>query len=739
MKKHAFSVAALLVAALAVGGWVATSLLFANSQGTEMVASDAAVQLRAEETLSAVTVARSLMNEALVWQSSSGVGPNDETLRSLMSQASLALAETNRRVEVLTSELGEDTIGVTSAANDFVSASHELMEILAAPGTTPTVESRVTAVSESFDALTGILIRERDARERHIAAVRAGVDDVARAARFLVVFFTPAVIVVGLLGVIRRRQLRQSDEEEARRDLELRRARDEFLSAVAHELRTPLTAVVGAAQMLRNRASPLESTDREEMVDILAFQTAELADLIDNLLIFARANIGELSLQSHLVSVGDVVDKITQGWSKEELGRLNVQGEARVLADPLRLKQVLKNLLANAVRHGGQRIEVRVISDGPKVRIDVADDGPSIAEEVRSRMFEPYVHGAAPGQPATLGLGLTVARQLVHLMNGEISYRSRPTESVFTVLLPNAHQESPQIVPRLEKQNAPSGITASQVMDVIKAKSIKIVFQPIVELNLDEPDKPHTTVGVEALARFPRASPLEWFEAAAMAGLGQRLELMAIRAAIKEFASAGLNQFLSVNLSFETLMSPHLNKVLSGVEPGRLVLELTEASIINHYQRAEERIDQLRSLGYRLAVDDMGTAGTDLWHLVRLRPAFVKPHIAVLRDADINSEKRATVTGLHWLSQTLPIKLIVEGVETDEDIERLRRLQINWAQGHRFARPADLEAHNTGSNPPQEESDLDPRVVVVPKIRPIRPNHPTQEAPTTSRRADAAP
>ena len=736
MKKHAFSLATVLVASLAVGGWIATSLLFANSQGTELVARDAAVQLRAEETLSAVTVARSLMSEVLVWRSSSpGMGPDDTTLRTVIDQARLALAETSRRAEAVTTELGEDNIGLTAAANDFVAASQELIEVLTGPGKPPTVEARVSAVSESFDGLTGILIRERDERERHIAAIRAGVDDVARAARFLVVFFTPAVMVVGFLVLMRRRQLRQSEEQEARRLLELRRARDEFLSAVAHELRTPLTAVVGAAQMLRSGARLHESTEREEMVEILAFQTVEMADLIDNLLVFARANIGELSLQSQVVDVGDVVDRITQGWSRDELERLHVQGEAQVLADPLRLKQVLKNLLANALRHGGHRIEVRVITDDPKVRIEVADNGPAIADEVRSRMFEPYVHTATPGQPATLGLGLTVAKNLAHRMNGELSYRSRPTESVFTVLLPNARRESPQIVRQAEKESPTAGrITASQVMEVIKAKNVKIVFQPIVELNLDEPDAPPTTVGVEALARFPSASPQEWFEAAAKAGLGQRLELMAIRAAIEEFASAGLHPFASVNLSFETLMSPHLIGALSGLEPGRLVLELTEASIINHYRQAEERIAQLRSLGYRLAVDDMGTAGTDLWHLVRLRPAFVKPDISVIRDADIDAEKRAIVTGLHWLSQTLPIKLIAEGVETDEDIERLRRLRINWAQGYRFARPAGLQAHETGSKSTLHGSPPSKRVLVGPTVRPMQPNHPASEETRTAPR-----
>lgn len=715
VRKHAWSLATVLAVALAAGAWIVTSFLFANSQGTEMVARDAAVQLRTEETLSAATLARSLMSEALVLRSSfPETGPDDTTFKSVVSQARQALADTTRRAETVRAEIGQDAPGLRDAVDDFVSASEDLLQVLGASSTPRTAGARTSAVAETFETVTEILVRERDERERHIAAVRAGVDDVAGAARFLVAFSTPAVVVVAYLVVIRRRQRRELDEEEARRLVELRKARDEFLGAVAHELRTPLTAVVGAAQMLRNQAEPLEPTAREEMIDILAVQTVELADLVDNLLIFARANVGELSLQSQVVDVGSLVDKITQGWSHDDLKRLRVQGEADVLADPLRLKQVLKNLLTNALRHGGDRIEVRIISDEPNVRIDVVDNGPEIPEQVRNRMFEPYEQWRVPGQPATLGLGLTVARSLTRQMNGDLHYADRPTESAFTAVLPSARRE--WAIPRPVPMEVPPAaqITTSQVLDVIEEKRLAIVFQPIVELDLDDPDKPHTTVGAEALARFPSASPREWFEAAAEAGLGRRLELVAIRTAIETFKSVEPNHFASVNLSIDTLMSPHLVGALSGLEPGRVVLELTEASILSHYLEAEERIAELRSMGYRLAVDDMGTAGADLWHLVRFRPAFVKAHISVIRDADFDANKRSIVTGLHWLAQTLPIKLIVEEVETDEDIERLRRLRIDWAQGHRFARPAGLETQGPRPKSTVHEPISSRRALVVP-------------------------
>lgn len=725
MRKHAVLLAALLAAAVAVGALVTSSLLFANSHGTEMVARDAAIQLRAEETLSAATVARSLLSEAVVLRlASQGSGGNDPALGAVIDRARPTLAETSRRADGLSAELGEDTIGLEGAAGDFTSASRDLIDALAGQGAAPTIEAHSVAVTESFDVLTEVLIRERDQRERHIAAVRAGVGDVARAARFLVAFLTPAVVMIGVLVLIRRRQRRASQQEESRRRLELRRARDEFLSTVAHELRTPLTALVGSAQMLRTPAEPLETSTREEMIDILAAQTVELADLVENLLIFARDNVGELTLQTQVVDVGAVVDKITDGWSHEDLDRLSVRGEAEVLADALRLKQVLRNLLSNALRHGGDRVEVRIISDDPSVLIQVSDNGPGIPDDVRRRMFEPYEHREAPGQPATLGLGLTVARSLARRMGGGLTYQARPTESLFTLTLPTARLPA-QHTPEPPPADLPAArrITPSHVTEVIEAQTVDIVFQPIVELNPIDADPPYATVGVEALARFPIGSPEEWFEAAAKAGLRRPLELVAIRAAIQAFAPAEPHLFISVNLSYDTLTSPDLLDALSGLEPGRVVLELTEASIINHYQEAGKRIALLRSRGYRLAVDDMGTAGTDLWHLVRLRPAFVKPDISLIRDSDLDDGKRAIMTGLHWLAQTLPIKLIVEGVERREEIESLRRLRIDWAQGYLFARPASL---TTGEDPQPStpvQSPGSPQVIIVPPTRPPNRNH----------------
>ena len=105
--------------------------------------------------------------------------------------------------------------------------------------------------------------------------------------------------------------------------------------------------------------------------------------------------------------------------------------------DPVRVRQIFRNLLANADRYGGPRIIVRVDRFGDVYALSVIDDGSGIPETERERIFDPYcrAHNQV-GRTESVGLGLTVSRQLARLMNGDLSYDYRSGHSIFTVTLP---------------------------------------------------------------------------------------------------------------------------------------------------------------------------------------------------------------------------------------------------------------------------------------------------------------
>ncbi len=215
------------------------------------------------------------------------------------------------------------------------------------------------------------------------------------------------------------------------------RSKDEFVAAVSHELRTPLTAVVGLAQELRSDLDRFSRAELEEFVGLIADQATEVAYIVEDLLVVARADIGQVNVDPARVEIRPELERVLQAVFPD--GGVPVTGgPATVTADPARLRQILRNLATNARRYGGPNVEVRVVSGDGATVVEVRDDGDGIPPEDREHIFEPYrtAHDQI-GQPASVGLGLTVSRQLARLMDGDLEYLRDGPWSVFRLTLPS--------------------------------------------------------------------------------------------------------------------------------------------------------------------------------------------------------------------------------------------------------------------------------------------------------------
>jgi signal transduction histidine kinase len=229
-------------------------------------------------------------------------------------------------------------------------------------------------------------------------------------------------------------------EELRKANLELQhlvRAKDEFVASVSHELRTPLTAVVGFARELAESPERFTPAEVSGMIRTIADQSCDVAAIIDDLLVAARAEIGRIRLLTEKVDLRAEVHAASQTLS-EKGKRIQMPRETAVaMGDRLRVRQILRNLLVNAVRHGGPDVVVQIKSESAMVGVSVADDGPGIPPKDREHMFDPYFHGdGIKGQPASIGLGLTVSRQLARLMGGDLTYQEADRGSTFRLLLP---------------------------------------------------------------------------------------------------------------------------------------------------------------------------------------------------------------------------------------------------------------------------------------------------------------
>jgi signal transduction histidine kinase len=220
---------------------------------------------------------------------------------------------------------------------------------------------------------------------------------------------------------------------------ELIRTKDEFIASVSHEVRTPLTAVLGFAHELDEDPDRFNPAERAEAISLIVTQSQEVANIVDDLLIAARADAGTIAVAPAAVPVRDIVGDVLA--SHRSLVDFLAVGEEEPVAwaDPARLRQIMRNLLTNADRYGGDRVRIHVGQAGGVVTLDVRDNGEGIPARLRDHVFEPYArahHGSK--QPASVGLGLAVARKLALLMDGNLELYRDNGWTVFSLTLPAA-------------------------------------------------------------------------------------------------------------------------------------------------------------------------------------------------------------------------------------------------------------------------------------------------------------
>ena len=227
---------------------------------------------------------------------------------------------------------------------------------------------------------------------------------------------------------------------------DLLKSKDEFVASVSHELRTPLTAVVGLAQELRHNGLAFGEDEARELIGLIADQSVDVANIVEDLLVAARAETGALTVIPGEVDLRSEAKAIVAAKTILPANGKSVliEGEAKAAwADPTRVRQILRNLLTNAVRYGGDSVRITLSSTQTTASISVHDTGDPIPQDAHDRIFKPYQRAhSIPSQPASVGLGLSVSLQLAELMNGSLTYDHTGGESIFTLTLPTARSLS---------------------------------------------------------------------------------------------------------------------------------------------------------------------------------------------------------------------------------------------------------------------------------------------------------
>ena len=264
-------------------------------------------------------------------------------------------------------------------------------------------------------------------------------------------FSDEEVELVSLLGrlVATAVQNIRAYEAERRRVEELHRLsalRADFISLVSHELRSPMAAVIGAARTLQDRWRALTEEQRETFLALIANETNRLAMLVGEVLDTSRIEAGTFSYTFAEVDLARLIDDAV---ATAEIGqdgvhvRSTVTGQLpSVHGDRERLRQVLANLIDNAVKYSqeGGEVEVGANAEDGLVRISVTDHGPGIPYDQQGLIFEKFGRATGPGaaKPGS-GLGLFIARSIAEAHGGSLDVESAPhAGATFTLTLPAA-------------------------------------------------------------------------------------------------------------------------------------------------------------------------------------------------------------------------------------------------------------------------------------------------------------
>jgi signal transduction histidine kinase len=238
-----------------------------------------------------------------------------------------------------------------------------------------------------------------------------------------------------------KRQVREAGlvmEARLRAEQELNKAKDEFIAGLSHEFRTPLTTIFGFSEVLID-SGLVDPDSSMELISLINSESAELSRMVEDLLTAARLEADALTISTTTVDPAEIVESVLGPWRRSGTEVHVDLAPAAVHADPLRLRQVLRNLVSNAVKHGGEQVTVVGRNAPGGYAWSVVDDGPGVSDEIAGRLFDRYIHdGRRALLAGSVGLGLNIARSLAEAMGGSLEYSRRDGATWFTLVSPLA-------------------------------------------------------------------------------------------------------------------------------------------------------------------------------------------------------------------------------------------------------------------------------------------------------------
>jgi signal transduction histidine kinase len=410
--------------------------IVATGDGSSKVAREGQVAIMAEATItSASTVRNAGVNAALVAQGNAAGLYSDEVTARSIDQVTRLADEYRSRSEQLAAQLEDDE---SSLVSDTSASYLAAVDVLLGDLATLTADDPLPELDgATYTSTIGALVDVRDQRVADALVLGEYAGRAADGVRFLAIVVIPLLAMLMLWSVMKRRR----ESERLLGELEKQRAviasKDEFVTNLSHELRTPLTGVYGFALALDEGALD-DAATAKELTGLIVSEATDLSRMVDDLITAGQIETGNVALMVEELGLDPEIETVIDPFLRTGATIRFTETGATGVVDRQRFRQILRNLVSNAVKHGGSNIEIFGEQGVGVVSVFVMDDGDGIDDSRLTRLFDRYQHeGAEPLLQGSVGLGLAIARSLALGMGGDLTYTRTSGLTYFVLRIPS--------------------------------------------------------------------------------------------------------------------------------------------------------------------------------------------------------------------------------------------------------------------------------------------------------------
>ncbi len=416
---------------------LALGFIFSGASNAQRVAQNAEALHETNAAVGSAALSRAAVAQAVVFgidYTIHGVATKDARDQAVAA-AEGNLAATELWADVLSANAETETLGAELAA--LVESGRSVVGEVAAGN----LRSADIAIQEAFDRQYEQIAAALTARQDLVAArvndTERGAGVIGLITQLLTTLLIPAATILIYFFIVRRQYREEHVQMETKliAERELSTSKDAFIAGLSHELRTPLTSIYGFSEFLLENGID-DRVETMELIHLINKDSADLSRMVEDILTAARLESDVLAFEYQAValyeeSAAAIAPLVRAGAD------VRLEGNALVWADPVRTRQIIRNLVSNAIQHGGPAVEVYMETNQRNAVVTVSDNGNGVDPSIADRLFERFVNdGQESLLNGSIGLGLSIARSLARTMNGDVTYVRAGGWTNFVLTLP---------------------------------------------------------------------------------------------------------------------------------------------------------------------------------------------------------------------------------------------------------------------------------------------------------------